>query len=353
MKLTHSTLAASLLLTGVASAQVVASDNFSYVGPLTSNGWTAHSAGGNKVIMSNGSFATLDQSAGSGEDINLAFAPFGAADTVYASFTLNMPSGNPVNPDNQGLYFAHFKDLTTLFRARTGVLSPAAGGDFQLAINADNADLGLGAAWPIDLVFDTNYTVVISWNAATGESKLWVNPYAESSPSVSHTGTFTGTIIEQFALRQSNDYTGLNYIDDVVVGRTFADVVCASQGSISVLDTPDCAAATFAVTGSPFAGNTVTATVSGATGVPLVIAGASSVNVPLLGLFGCDCVLVPSFDALIVGASLPIALPPALPPGAILFLQGGDLTFASSVASPCDVTGLFLGLTDAACIVTG
>ncbi|HEX5052430.1 MAG TPA: hypothetical protein VFZ65_11700 [Planctomycetota bacterium] len=352
MKPTHSTIAIALLLTGAASAQVVASDNFSYVGALTANGWTAHSGAGNKVIMSNGSYATLDQSAGSGEDVNLAFPAFGAADTIYASFTLNVPSGNPVNPDGEGTYFVHFKDTGSLFRARTGVLSPAAGGDFQLAINADNANLGAGAQWPVDLVFDTNYTVVIDWNAATGESHLWLNPYAETSPSIAHTGAATGTIIEQFALRQSNDHTGFIHIDDVVVGHTFADVLCASPNSISVLDTPDCATATFEVTGSPVAGSTVTATLNGAT-IPLVIASGATINLSLLPVFACDCVLVPAPDVIAVGTSLPIAIPPALPAGVRLFLQGADLTATNTAASPCSVTGLFLGLTDAVCIVTG
>lgn len=214
------------LLSTAANAQVVAGATFSFNGAATANGWTAHSGGGAKVINANGSFATLDQSIGSGEDINLAFAPFGAADTMYASFTLNVPAGNPVNPDGQGLYFIHFKDATTTFRARTGLLSPAAGGDFQLAIHADSADLGLGAAWPTDLSFGTDYTVVFSWDAATNTSSLWLNPTQPTDPSITSIGTLpVGTLISAIALRQSNDYTGLIHVDNVQVGRTFADVL--------------------------------------------------------------------------------------------------------------------------------
>ena len=46
-------------LATLASAQVVASDDFSYTGALTSNGWFAHSGAGNKVVMADGSVATL------------------------------------------------------------------------------------------------------------------------------------------------------------------------------------------------------------------------------------------------------------------------------------------------------
>ncbi len=210
---------------GAASAQVVASDDFSYTGALTSNGWIAHSGAGAKVVMADGSVATLDQSGGSGEDVNIPFAPFGATDTIYASFDLVLPSGNPVNPDGSGLYFAHFKDSGFGFRARTGVLSPAGGGDYVLAVNGDNSDLGSGASWPTDLSFDTSYKVVISWNAGTGEGRLWVDPTAMGDASVAHVGAATGDLIESFALRQSNDYTGFMQVDNVIVGSSFDDVL--------------------------------------------------------------------------------------------------------------------------------
>jgi hypothetical protein len=227
MKTSH-ILTCALAFATTASAQVLASDDFSYSGALTSNGWSAHSGAGSKVINANGFFATLDYSAGSGEDINIPFtAPQLATDITYASFILNVPSGNPVNPDGSGSYFAHLKDAAFAFKARTGLLSPAGSGDYALAINADNANLGAGAVWPSDLSFDTDYKVVISWDAATGESKMWVDPTSSASASVSHTGTTTGSIMEQFALRQSNDHTGFINVDDVVAGKTFDDVAGA------------------------------------------------------------------------------------------------------------------------------
>jgi hypothetical protein len=222
------TLVAILAAASAASAQTLASDDFAYTGALTSNGWTAHSGAGNKVINSNGSFATLEFSGGSGEDINLAFAAQTATDVTYASFTLNVPSGNPVNPDNNGSYFAHLKDASFGFRARTGLLSPSGSGDFGIGINASSSSIGNGAVWGSDLSFDTNYTIVISYDASSGDSSLWVDPTSSSSTSITHTGT-AGTLIDSVALRQANDHTGFIYVDDVLAGQSFNDVVVSTN----------------------------------------------------------------------------------------------------------------------------
>lgn len=257
----------SLSLTATTSAQVVARDAFPYTGALTSNGWAAHSGAGNKVVMANGTHATLNQSTGSGEDVSLSFTPFGATDKIFASFRLRVPSGNPVNPLATGNYFAHFKDATTSFRARTGVLAPAAAGDFGLGINADNSNLGAGVVWPQDLAFDTWYAVVISWDAATGTSELWLNPSCGNAPSITHTGTFTGTLMSGFALRQASDYTGFQHVDDVIVGRSFGDVL-PGTGTFSV-SCASCAGLTQTATGSPNVGGTAYYSVPGATAIIL------------------------------------------------------------------------------------
>ncbi len=212
-------------LSSAASGQ--ACDEFTYTDALTNQGWVAHSGAGNKIIMSNGGEATLDHGAGSGEDINLSFPAAGAGDTTYASMRLTVPSGNSVLPDADGLYFFHLKDAGFGFRARTGVVVQSGGGDYGLAIHADSSGLGGGATWTSDLLFDTEYFVVVNWDAATGTSKLWVDPTLESDPSISHTGTNTATLIEAVALRQSGDYTGLINVSQVKAGSTFNDVLGA------------------------------------------------------------------------------------------------------------------------------
>jgi hypothetical protein len=60
-------LATSLLLiASTASAQLILRDDFNYIGPLTLNGWIAHSSGGQKQIFTQGDFARLDQGTGAG-----------------------------------------------------------------------------------------------------------------------------------------------------------------------------------------------------------------------------------------------------------------------------------------------
>lgn len=248
-----------LLLCGsLASAQVVASDDFSYTGALTSNGWVAHSGAGNKVVQAAAGVATLSQGAGSGEDVSLTFPAFGATDTIYASFVLNIPSGNPVLPPVNGTYFAHFKNNGTFFHGRVGLLTASAGGDFRLAVS-DTSNLSTGASWTSDSSFDTDYKIVVSWNAATAECRMWVDPVDFTSPSVSTFGTFTGDLMEGFALRQASDYTGLQTFDDVRVGRSFADVC-------PVLDTTppslSCPASVFARDRKDGPGQIVTFTVT-------------------------------------------------------------------------------------------
>jgi hypothetical protein len=292
-------LASTLALSAIASAQVVATDNFSYTGALTSNGWAAHSGAGNKIINSDGFVATLDYSSGSGEDINVPFAPFSATAISYASFTLNVPSGNPVNPDANGSYFAHLMDNGFGFRARTGLLSPAATGDYGIGINADSSGIGAGAIWASDLLFDTNYQVVISYDAATGTSQMWIDPTSITSTSVSHTGATIGTIIEKFALRQSNDHTGFITIDNVVVGGSFQDVTVADSANVFLpaATEPGCNGRTLHYTSSTLppspaapatwaAGTTAALTVTNmdpTINIGVLVFGATPVNITLLG----------------------------------------------------------------------
>jgi len=213
----------------VATAQVLASDDFSYVGPLTSNGWVAHSGAGAKTIMSDGSVATLDQSGGSGEDDNLPFTPQGSTDTTYFSFTLNVPSGNPVNVDGDGLYFAHLKNSGTYYHARVTITAPAAAGDFGLGIS-NTSSITAGVVWASDLAFDTDYQVVCSWDATTDTATMWLDPASSGDTSIVTVGTYPGDLMEGFALRQSNDYTGYITVDNVIVGKTFGDVSGGTSG---------------------------------------------------------------------------------------------------------------------------
>ncbi|MCB0034755.1 MAG: hypothetical protein KDE51_12070 [Anaerolineales bacterium] len=196
-------------------------EDFVYTnGPLVGQGgWAAHSGAGNKAIQVSSETITLNQGSGSGEDVNLTFPATTASDTTYYGLDLTLPSGQTTNPAN-GLYFIHFNSVNN-HRARVFVVAPTGGGDFGLAISADSSTPS--ATWASDLDFDTTYRIVASYNAATGESKLWVDPVNEASLHVSHTGT-AGTTFDSLSLRQSTEYTGNQILDNIKVGTTFDDV---------------------------------------------------------------------------------------------------------------------------------
>ncbi len=132
-------------------------------------------------------------------------------------------------------------------------------------IAGTDPSLGAGVTWPQDLAFDTWYAVVISWDAATGTSRLWLNPTCGNAPSITHTGTFTGTLMSAFAVRQASDYTGFIHVDDLVVGRAFADVLPGS-GTFNVT-CAGCAGLTQTATGSPNVGGTAYYSVPGAAAI--------------------------------------------------------------------------------------
>ncbi|MEC8252974.1 MAG: hypothetical protein VX044_07150 [Planctomycetota bacterium] len=230
------TLVSAIAIASTASAQALVSDDFNYTGALTAGpaGWVVHSGGTAKEINSNGSFAILDFSSGSGQDVTLAFpgGPLATTDDVYGSFILNVPSGNPVNPDGFGSYCTHFRATNGGFYCRFGLLSPAAGGDFTVAVSTSSSNLGGGGVWASDLQFDTNYRIVISYDANTGTSSLWVDPVDANSTSVQASGS-SGQAIASIALRQSNDHTGFIHIDDIVAGNNFVDVLPAPAGAAS------------------------------------------------------------------------------------------------------------------------
>lgn len=282
--------AALLVSAAVAPAQQLLRDDFAYAGPLTSNGWFAHSSGGQRTIVSFGDYAILQQGTGAGEDINRGFPQIAAAQTVYASFHLRLPSGSPVNTTS-GLYFAHFKDGTTGFRARTAVLAPTAGGAFRLGIHADSATVATGTAWPSDLAFDTDYTVVISYNAASGLAELWVDPVSAASPKITHTGTLLGQFMSAFAWRQSNEYTGQMYVDSLIVGLTFADVAGATSyatfgsGCSTSVGVP-----TNVGTPSPRIGRTTTVTIGNVAlpSLAILLVGTSNTFSPSFGPLPVD-----------------------------------------------------------------
>lgn len=239
MKTIVNSFVAFFLLTQAAAATFVVEEDFAHadgnlVGQTPSPGpggtWAAHSGAGNKAIQISSGTITLDQSAGSGEDVNSSFTALASGEVLYAGFDLSLPSGQTVNPDADGLYFAHFR-TGTLFRGRVFIVAPSGGGDFGIALDASSSSPG--ATWATDLSFDTTYRIIVSYDFDSGTSQLWIDASVIGDTNISDTGT-SGTAVDSFAFRQSNDYTGSQVIDNLKVSDTFPEAVPVELTSFGV-----------------------------------------------------------------------------------------------------------------------
>ena len=110
--------------------------------------------------------------------------------------------------------------------ARTNFATP---GKFQLGIaNAVNV-LPNDAALNQDLSLNQEYLVAVRYNVATGESRLWVNPAAETDVGVAATDTPQLLTLDTFAFRQSGSGNPLGMgtltVDDFKLGTALAEVV--------------------------------------------------------------------------------------------------------------------------------
>jgi hypothetical protein len=237
-------LGLAAVLVSPASASVFWTENFTYpdqplgaapVGTVNATtGWYTHSSGGNL----GGSPTDIQIVSGEARgnhanqpDDSRPFGPghsitTGATDKTYACFSLMVPT--QASMLNTYQYFAHFKDNSptgTTFTCKlytAGITGNAT--QFNLAIN-NTVTAGPYQPWTTPLNFNQLYTVAMLYDAATGISKLWVDPVNEASPSVSAIDpVLTGRLLGAFALRQiSNASAGSYRIDNISVGTTFGE----------------------------------------------------------------------------------------------------------------------------------
>ncbi len=226
-------LLAASLAPRASQATTLLQDSFSYPnGNLNGQGgWSAHSAPGVKAIQINNGLAYVVQSTGSGEDDNRPFTTRAATDSTFASFTLRIAPGTTIGSAQD--YFAHFRPAapdTNGFVTRIWIGPPTAGGDFDLGIAAGALVTTPTIRWGSGLTIGVPYRIVVSYDAITGTSKLWVNPSSsEDSPIVSTSATVVGKPLASIALRQSTPAgaTITEIVDNVGVATTFNDAVFA------------------------------------------------------------------------------------------------------------------------------
>jgi hypothetical protein len=238
-------LIAAITLT--VKANILLRDSFNYpdgsIVGAPGSFWHSHSGNAGTALVTNQELEVVSSTLRT-EDVNapLSGAPYDTTNNptvtaLYAGFNVRMialPSGG-------GAYFAHFKDVTASgFRCRVFALTNGTSvrGNFRLGIGStNNASDSTGfVAWPADLVTNRTYKVVTRLNLLTGQSTLWIDPTAESDPSITdtaHPGTVTA--ITTYAFRQ-NGGVGAGRNDDLKVGTSFNDVT-ATAPALRILAT--------------------------------------------------------------------------------------------------------------------
>jgi hypothetical protein len=201
-------------------ASVLFSDNFNSYSPgnlVSQGGWAAHSAAGIKPVQVSGGAITLQQSSGSGEDVNHNLgATMGAGDTWYYSFDVTVAGSGAED------YFAMFMQGTSFFEGKL-FIEPFTGSDFTFGVSG-SASTG-PTTWGTGLNFGTDYRIVVSFDYNTELATLWVNPTSVASPSISNTGTFQDAATA-IAFRQATPASiSSQTIDNLVVATSFQEAL--------------------------------------------------------------------------------------------------------------------------------
>lgn len=180
--------------------------------------WTGHSGTALQVDVLE---ERLQLTSAESQDVNarLAGEPFTATGTpaLYARFSVRFTR----LPTAAGGYFAHFNSGT--FRGRVWALaSPIAPETFRLGLSSISGTAPT-AVDERELVLETDYLVVVRLSLADGFAQLWIDPAAESDPSIS-SDAGTAVTVNSFAFRQAAGIGTLS-VDDLVVATTFEEAL--------------------------------------------------------------------------------------------------------------------------------
>ena len=217
-------------LPSMADATILVQETFTHPGgnfvsqipnPGPGTAWFAHSGAGNKVMQVVDGAVTLEQSAGSGEDVSSDWgSAVGAGDTIYAGFDLTATGSLSAN----STYFVHFKSSGNSFNSRVWVTASQSSGDFTIALSGDSSitDSDGEAFWGSDLTYGTKYRVVHSYDFDSGGKSLWIDPLNQMSARITATDSMVSDAMVQYAFRQSTGNT-FQKIDNLTVATTFTE----------------------------------------------------------------------------------------------------------------------------------
>ncbi len=147
---------------------------------------------------------------------------------LYSAFKVKFFTLPNSTPD----YFAHFANGSTLrgrIYAEIPVGSPF--GLFRLQAGNGTNSVELST----DLTTNVTYTLVTRYNIDTATTTLWLNPTAESDPSVTATDAQTPAAIASYGFREGSSFDATVLIDDLKVGLSFAAVTSTTYPNLTPL----------------------------------------------------------------------------------------------------------------------
>ncbi len=225
-------VALNSLAASTTQAQVLLQENFTFTGPLTSNGWTAVSGTGSNassaaapgLTYSNlpssgvGNAASLTTS---GEDDRKQFGTTNTTGDIYASFLVNLSAAQAT-----GDYFFTIGTGASTFTSR--IFARSSGAGFQLGVQKSSTTPATYATNVYTL--GTTYLVALKVTRAAGSgiASLWVDPplgASETAPLVQNSaGSDPGSIDSVYLRQGSAGNAPTLRLGNILVGTTWVSV---------------------------------------------------------------------------------------------------------------------------------
>jgi hypothetical protein len=228
--------------------QVLLEENFTFTGPLTSNGWTAVSAAGTSPINAASpglSYVNLPSSgvgnaasiSTTGEDDRKLLNSTNSSGSVYSSCLLNLSAAQA-----SGDYFYTLSSGATGFIGR--VFARSSGAGFQLGILKSSGGVTTPTYDTNVLSFGTTYLIATKIERLGGTTtddvaSLWVNPplgASETAATVTNSAGNDQANIDSVVLRQGNAANAPTLrLGNILVGTTWSSVTpTAAAGAPSI-----------------------------------------------------------------------------------------------------------------------
>ena len=217
-------------------AASLVNESFSYPnGNLVPNGGWANYSGANVDIQVAAGQATGGGAPNNQNDDHILFAPQSVTSKTYACFDVMIPAPAAAP---KPIYFAALKDGGAANLVSRVYVLPLANGQWTFGLSHSSTSATVGVVpWTAALSYGTTYHLVINYDPVAKSSSLWVNPSAESDPSVTITNAAIASLaVSGFGLRQSNSastlptspaYTGTGdwnwVVDNIGIGSTYLD----------------------------------------------------------------------------------------------------------------------------------